>query len=70
MTGQPLPPCDDFTLTLLDEKRAAVFGGEKRSGLLDDLLIVELSRDTVVSEQHPVTHTHTHMCRLVALSTG
>ena len=59
MTGQPPSACDDFTLTLMDKKRAAMFGGENRSGFLDDLLIVELSKDSVVRVMHG-THTHTH----------
>ena len=50
ITGQPPPPCDCFTLTPVGEKRAAVFGGKSASGAYSDqLLIVELSRDTVVS---------------------
>ena len=50
ITGQPPPPCSNFSLTLVSERRAALFGG--RSGSLaisDDLFIVDLSRDTVVS---------------------
>ena len=50
ITGQPPPPCDSFSLTPVGERRAALFGG--RSGSLavsDDLFIVDLSRDTVVS---------------------
>ena len=49
-TGQPPPPCDSFTFTSVDERKAALFGGMSGSGAIsDDLLIVELSRDTVVS---------------------
>ena len=47
VTGQPPPPCDDFTLTPVGERRAALFGGIIGSG--DDLLIVELTKHTVVS---------------------
>ena len=50
ITGQPPPPCSFFTLTPVGERRAALFGG--LSGLeaaSDDLFIVDLSRDTVVS---------------------
>ena len=50
ITGQPPPPCSNFTLTLVGERRAALFGGESGSAAVsDDLFIVDLSRDTVVS---------------------
>ena len=50
ITGQPPPPLSDFTLTPVGERKAALFGGTSGSGAVsDDLLIVELSRDTVVS---------------------
>ena len=50
ITGQPPPPLSDFTLTPVGERKAALFGGRSGSGAIsDDLLIVELSRDTVVS---------------------
>ena len=51
ITGQPPPPCSSFTLTPVGERRAALFGGWSGSVLTfsDDLFIVDLSRDTVVS---------------------
>ena len=51
ITGQPPPPCYNFTLTPVGERRAALFGGSSGSVLTvsDDLFIVDLSRDTVVS---------------------
>ena len=51
ITGQPPPPCSEFTLTPVGERRAALFGGLSGSVLTfsDDLFIVDLSRDTVVS---------------------
>ena len=50
ITGQPLPPCSHFTFTPVGERRAALFGGQSGSGAVsDDLFIVDLSRDTVVS---------------------
>ena len=50
ITGQPPPPCSSFTLTSVGERRAALFGGNTGSvDYSDDLLIVELSTDTVVS---------------------
>ena len=51
ITGQPPPPpCSWFTFTSVGERRAALFGGKSGFGAVsDDLLIVELSRDTVVS---------------------
>ena len=49
ITGQP-PPCFGFILTPVGERRAALFGGYIGSGAVsDDLFIVDLSRDTVVS---------------------
>ena len=47
ITGQPPPPLSDFTLTPVGQRKAALFGG--LGSISDDLLIVELSRDTVVS---------------------
>ena len=50
ITGQPPPPLFSFTLTPVGERKAALFGGYSGlGGFSDDLLIVELSRDTVVS---------------------
>ena len=50
VTGQPLPPCSTFTLTTVGERRAALFGGSiGREAVSDDLLIVELTKHTVVS---------------------
>ena len=49
ITGQPPPPCYSFTLTPVGDRRAALFGGVSGSGISDDLLIVELSINTVVS---------------------
>ena len=49
ITGQPPPPCHSFTLTPVSDSSAALFGGWSGSGESDDLLIVELTRDTVVS---------------------
>ena len=49
ITGQPPPPCSGFTFTPVGERRAILFGGMSGLGAYsDDLLIVELSRDTVV----------------------
>ena len=46
--GQAPPPCDDFTLITVGEKRAAMFGGW--TGIRsDDLFFVEFSRQSVVS---------------------
>ena len=51
MIGNSPPACDDFTLALIDARKAALFGDENQSGFFSDLLIVELlSRDTVVSD--------------------
>ena len=47
--GQPPPPCALFSLTPVGERRAALFGGII-SLVSDDLLIVELTKHTVVSE--------------------
>ena len=48
--GQPPPPCSTFTLTPVSQRIAALFGGYRGSvEHSDDLLIVELSKDTVVS---------------------
>ena len=51
ITGKP-PPCSHFSLTPVGERRSALFGGVTGHGLdtvSDDLFIVDLSRDTVVS---------------------
>ena len=48
--GQPPSPCSNFTFTKVGEKRAALFGGVSGSVVVsDDLLVVELNKDTVVS---------------------
>ena len=50
VTGQPPPPpCSHFTLTPVGERRAALFGGSIGSRAVSDLLIVELTKHTVVS---------------------
>ena len=50
VTGQPPPPCSDFILTPVGERRAALFGGNTvPEAVNDDLLIVELTKHTVVS---------------------
>ena len=49
VTGQAPPPCYDFTLTTVGEKRAAMFGGYSQSSFSDDLYIVDLKRHSVVS---------------------
>ena len=40
ITGQPPPPCNLFTLTHVGERRAALFGGWSKLGLLGDLFVV------------------------------
>ena len=68
ITGQPPPPCSGFTLTPVGERRAALFGGVSGSvAVSDDLIIVDLSRDTVVSVI--VTYTVSmHVCNKSRIS--
>ena len=50
VTGQAPPPCSQFTLTTVGEKRAAMYGGWDGSlNTFNDLFIVELGRHFVVS---------------------
>ena len=49
VTGQVPPPCSDFTLTTVGEKRAAMYGGWDGSNWFNHLFIVELGRHSVVS---------------------
>ena len=50
VAGQAPPPCDDFILITVGEKRAAMFGGTTQSSnYSDDLYIVDLKRHSVVS---------------------
>ena len=50
VTGQAPPPCYLFTLTTVEGKRAAMFGGSTPSSdYSDDLYIVDLERHSVVS---------------------
>ena len=51
VTGQAPPPCDEFSLTTVGEKRAAMFGGSIQSDdyYSDDLYIIDLKRHSVVS---------------------
>ena len=48
VTGKVPPPCSNFTLTKVGEKRAAMYGGWLEGGTFDDLFIVELGRHSVV----------------------
>ena len=50
ITGKPYSssPFTLSTLTQVGERRAALFGGLGKSGVLSDLFVVELSRHTVV----------------------
>ena len=50
VTGQAPPPCYHFTLTTVEGKRAAMFGGTTPSSYSSvDLYIVDLERHSVVS---------------------
>ena len=49
VTGQPPPPCSRFTLTPVGDKKAAMFGGRKGTLYFNELLIVELRRNSMVS---------------------
>lgn len=53
VTGQSPPPCDGHTITMVDKKRAALFGGLSGSQHHSDLFVAELSRHTVVSTVDP-----------------
>ena len=46
--GESLPPCSCFTLTLVAERTAVLFGGVSGAEFLNDLFVVELSRLSVV----------------------
>ena len=48
VTGQAPPPCSDFTLTTVGEKRAAMYGGYDGSIKFNHLFIVKLGRHSVV----------------------
>ena len=64
ITGQPPPSCYSITLTPVGERRAALFGGRSGSGAVsDDLFIVDLSRDTVVSVMYRLTSMVTEAIR-------
>ena len=49
VTGQAPPPCSDFTLTTVGEKRAAMYGGYDGSNMFNHLFIVELRGHSLVS---------------------
>ena len=49
VTGEAPPPCSNFTLITVGEKRAAMYGGWDEEGIFDDLFIIELGRHSVVS---------------------
>ena len=40
--GQPPPPNFQFTLTQIDDRKAAMFGGRNGTAIYSDLLIVKL----------------------------
>ena len=52
VAGETPPPCDNFSLTTVGEKRAVMFGGTILSSSYyysDDFYIVDLKRHSVVS---------------------
>ena len=48
VNGQSPPPCIQFTLTAIGEKRAAMYGGCSGSNILDHFFIVDLGPHCVV----------------------
>ena len=50
MTGDPPPPCSNFSVTAVSETRALMFGGYQHEGIrLRDVYIVEFGKESVVS---------------------
>ena len=54
VTGQAPPPCSDFTITTVGEKKAAMYGGWDGSERFNHLFICELGGHSVVSSQHNI----------------
>ena len=61
IAGQAPPPCSDFTLTRVGEKRAAMYGGREEWNRFNHLFIVELGRQYVVSVITRTIKLHSHM---------
>ena len=41
-TGERPPPCDHFSFTSIDQRRAVMFGGHNGKGLMNDIYIIDL----------------------------
>ena len=49
VSGRRPPPCSDFTLTMVDDHRAVLFGGIGGRGELKHLYVLDIAR--MVSDQ-------------------
>ena len=49
ISGQCPPPCDGFTLNELPHNRGIMFGGDNGGDVYNDIYIIKLTKDTVVS---------------------
>ena len=68
VTGQPPPPCYSFTLTSVGERRAALFGGwSEPLAISNGLMIVELSKNDVVSVQASIVCSNKHAVNEIAI---
>ena len=52
VTGCRPPPIDDFTLTLVTNNTAALFGGDTITGRSKKLFIISFNKTSVVSFSH------------------
>ena len=49
MTGDPPPPCSNFSVTAVSDTRALMFGGYQHEGIrLKDVYIAEFGKENVV----------------------
>lgn len=49
VTGDPPPPCSNFSVTAVSDTRALMFGGYQHEGIrLKDVYIAEFGKENVV----------------------
>ena len=62
MTGTRPPPCDDFTFTMVDDRRVLLFGGDLDIGVSGDAYII------IRHGKNGMINVETKLCMLCVLS--
>ena len=62
-TGERPPPCAGFTFTVVDDRRAVMFGGRNgEKGQMNDVYIIDLSTMVKCVCVCVLVHGHVHVC--------